>query len=154
MIKRTIRIDDFRSHLREFVGKAVKKVGAGGSTGSVFSLEFTDDANSAKNFYMMVKCAWRLDYLPKKLPLTSWQEDSSLNGVMTIRLQDLVTDVINKVVVSDFGDLELYFQSEKRLSVFCDLTSNVIGDTNWFFGNNEGYFSINHYLNFVYEPRP
>ncbi len=145
--------DNLKIYLQEIVGMVVQKVGVGGSTGSVFSLLFSNSVEPRKELYIMVKCAWRLDYVSKKLPLTSWQESSSLNGPMTTRMQELSNDIVKEVVLLDFFDVQILFKSGKRLFVFCDVTPNVDGDTNWFLGNVTGYYSINQYLKCVFEKR-
>lgn len=148
----TVKIGEFRQALQELVSKPIAKVGVGGSTGSTFSLDIGDFRNGKGEYYLMARCAWRLDFLATRMPLTGWQEDSSLDGIMTIQLQKLESDVIQRIVLSDFCDLEMYLFSGKRLSLFCDLTPNVLGSFNWCFGNKQRYFSVNQYLNCVIEP--
>ncbi|HYC84149.1 MAG TPA: hypothetical protein VEB86_02960 [Chryseosolibacter sp.] len=99
----------------------------------------------------MVKCSWRLDDIKHVRPVTGWQEDSDEQGVMTLRLKSLINDIVNKVEISPFNDLEIFFESGKRLFVFCDMTPYVEGDFNWFLKTSEGIYAVNLNLKCIFE---
>lgn len=154
-----IKQNEFRAKLADLVGARVKQVNAGGSTGSVFVLDFCENIPSGQEVsvkskgYIMVKCSWRLDDAINHRPITGWQEDSSVDGVMTLRLKSLSDDIVSRIEISPFNDLELYFQSGKRLFIFCDITPYVIGDYNWFLGAEEANYSVNLNLKCIKEEK-
>jgi hypothetical protein len=146
--------------MQNVIGKKVLKVNAGGTTGSVFCLELGDSLRIKQerareftegDFSIMVYSSWRLDDLEKSKPITSWQEDSGLQGKMTLALKDLLNDVVESVSVSSFYDLDIRFKSRRRLAAFCDLTSNQEMDTNWFFRDHEKYYTVNNAFDIVNE---
>ena len=146
--------------MQSVLGKKVLKVNAGGSAGSIFCLELGDLLQSKQengreltegDFSIMVYSSWRLDDLLNVKPITSWQEDSDIDGKMTSSLKDLLGDFIDGVTVSPFYDLDVRFKSGRRLAVFCDLTSNQEMDTNWFFRDHEKYHSVNNAFEIISE---
>ena len=149
---------ELREKLTDLSGMQVTRVTAGGSTGSVFTLLMQRASVATNNttailseYEVMVKCSWRLDNVEKVLPITGWQEDSNVDGVMTLRLKTLVDDVISKAEISSFFDLEIIFESGKRMFVFCDITPYVDGNFNWVLFTKEGHYSINTGLKCNYE---
>lgn len=148
---------EFSDKLAGLVGKKVKKVNVGGSTGSIFVIDFCETHNSEDETketikeYIMVKSSWRLDDITNACPITGWQEDSDTDGVMTLRLKSLNDDIISRIEVTAFNDLEIFFESGKRLFVFCDITPYVIGDYNWFLGTSEANYSVNTNLKCIRE---
>jgi hypothetical protein len=146
--------------MNSIIGKKILKVNAGGSTGSIFCLEFGDALRVKQkkgreltegDLSIMVYSAWRLDDLEKSKPITSWQEDSEPEGIMTLGLKSLKDDFVERISVSAFYDLEVRFKSRKRLVVFCDLTSNQEMDTNWYFRDGVKYYSVNNAFDIVTE---
>jgi len=146
--------------MQGLVGKQILKVNAGGSTGSIFCLEIGETLKvklingrevTEGDFSIMIYSSWRLDNFEMLQPITSWQEDSGLEGKMTSSLKDLLNDVIEKVSLTSFYDLDIQFRSGKRLAVFSDLTSNQEMDTNWFFRDREKYYSVNKFFELVVE---
>ena len=146
--------------MQSVLGKKVLKVNAGGSAGSIFCLELGDLLQSKQengreltegDFSIMVYSSWRLDDLLNVKPITSWQEDSDIDGKMTSSLKDLLGDFIDGITVSPFYDLDVRFRSGRRLAVFCDLTSNQEMDTNWFFRDHEMYHSVNSAFEIISE---
>lgn len=146
--------------MHNVIGKKVLKVNAGGSTGSIFCLELGDELRITQekgrelvegDFSIMVYSSWRLDDTQKLKPITSWQEDSGLEGKMTLSLKDLLNDVIEDIVVSAFYDLNIKFKSGKRLAIFCDLTPNQRMETNWFFRDHKKYYSIQNTFELISE---
>ena len=151
---------DIHKILNGMVNKRVLKVNAGGFTGSVFSLDIGSELmrkdKGGQTFFegewvIMVYCAWRLVDTITQKPITGWHEDSDLNGSMTLGLKSLLDDVIEEVLLTSFRDIVIIFKSKKVLSVFCDLTTTVDSDTNWFFGAQGKYYSINNSLECVGE---
>jgi len=151
---------EFHKVLDSMTNKKVLKVNAGGSTGSIFSLDIGDnlikEEKGGRIFYqgecvLMVYSTWRLFDTHSQKPITGCHEDSDLEGSMTLGLKGLLNDVIEKVLLTSFRDLSVVFQSGKVLSVFCDLTSNVDAETNWFFGFDKKYYSVNNLLQLVEE---
>ncbi|WP_157494144.1 hypothetical protein [Fulvivirga imtechensis] len=138
--------------------KRVLKVNAGGSTGSIFSLDIGDELikeeRGGQTFYqgeclLMIYCSWRLFDIHGKKPVTGCHENSDLNGSMTLGLKSLLDDTVEKVLLTSFYDISVVFKSGKILSVFCDLTPYVDEETNWFFGLQGKYYSINNNLQLV-----
>lgn len=155
MVRERNEYESVRLLIDKFIGKKVLKVNAGGSTGSVFSLDIGDELISKEKnghtflqgeFFLMVNCAWRLDDLDSNRPVTGWHENSDVGGVMTLRLKSLFNDEIEKIVLSSFYDLEIIFKSRKRLFVFCDLTPYVDEESNWFFKSDGKYYSVTNNL--------
>ncbi|HEY0652118.1 MAG TPA: hypothetical protein VGD65_03280 [Chryseosolibacter sp.] len=149
-------MEEFQTAIARLIGKKVKKVGAGGSTGSMFTLDFWDGneiAESRSPDCLMVKCSWRLEDILNVKTITGWQEDSSLQGALTFGLKSLTDDTIAKVDLTAFNDLAITFKSGKRLSLFCDITENVSGDFNWFLGTKDGYYSIDTRLKLDFEKK-
>jgi hypothetical protein len=143
--------ESVKSLLSNLIGKKVLKVNAGGSTGSVFSLDIGDRLISEEKngytfwegeFFVMVNCSWRLDNLRNNKPVTGWQENSDPHGAMTVRLKTLLNDYIESISINSFFDLEVTFKSKMRLLVFCDLTPDVNAESNWFFKSGDKYYSI------------
>ena len=99
----------------------------------------------------MVYCSWRLFDNVSQQPITSSNEDSDLDGVMTLELNRLLDDVIENILLSSFRDLVIVFKSGKVLSVFCDITPHVDAETNWLFRAQGEYFSLNNSLEIVRE---
>jgi len=131
MAKERNEYESIRRLIDNLIGKKVLKVNAGGTTGSVFSLDIGDELISREKnghaflqgeFFIMVNCAWRLDDLDNNRPLTGWREDSDVDGIMTLRLKTLLNDEIEGIELTPFYDLQIIFKSKKRLFVFCDLT--------------------------------
>jgi len=148
--------------LQGLIGKEILKVGAGGSTGSIFSLdigeklikeESTDNIFFKGEWGLMVYCAWRLYDTKNQKPITGWHEDSELNGAMTLGLKSLLKDVVENVSVSSTNDLEIYFKSGKKLDVFCDLTTHIDAEANWFLGTHGKFYSINNSLSCIVEEK-
>lgn len=135
------------------------KVNAG-DVGSIFSLDIGNELIKKEKagkvflqgeFVIMVYCSWRLfDKLTQK-PITGWQENSHVNGSMTVGLKSLFDDIVEEVLLTSFHDVTIIFKSGKVLSVFCDLTPNVDADTNWFFGTQGKYYSVNSSLELIAE---
>lgn len=150
---------EFSARLSTLVAQKVRNVNVGGSTGSIFVLHLCDpkdpehgeaiDQESGHN--IMVKCSWRLDDTKNSRPITGWQEDSDMQGVMTRRLKSVINDIVTRIEISAFSDLEVYFSSGKRLFVFCDLTPYVEADFNWSLGTSEGTYAIRPDLKCTYE---
>jgi hypothetical protein len=145
-MKRSLERYELEHVLSGLIGRQVLAIGAGGSTGSIFTIDFSGQFSEGnetdQNCDMMVKCSWRLDDIQNSSVITGWQEDSDIEGVMTVRLKSLVNDVVKSIQVSEMNDLHLYFKSEKKLFVFCDITPFVTGDFNWFLKNSAGYYSV------------
>jgi hypothetical protein len=160
MENNSMKIEGIGLLMNELVGKPVLKVNAGGSTGSIFSLDFGNQLIKVEKgghtffegeYVLMVYCAWRLDDLKLHEPMTGWHENSDLNGVMTFRLKTLLNDVVENVSLKSFFDCEIFFKSGKRLTVFCDLTPYVDADTNWFFRSGGKYYSVDNSLKCIAE---
>jgi hypothetical protein len=146
--------------MHSIIGKKVLKVNAGGSTGSIFCVELGDSLQSGQengreltegDFSIMVYSSWRLDDLLNIKPITSWQENSDIDGKMTSSLKDLLEDFVDGITVSPFYDLDVRFRSGRRLAVFCDLTSDQEMDTNWFFRDHQKYYSVNNAFEIISE---
>lgn len=79
----------------------------------------------------MVWCAWRLyDSISERI-ITNWNERSGENQPLTLGLKSLVGRKITKIRLSQFFDLEIWFDGNIVLSIFCDLISNE-EDSNWY----------------------
>jgi hypothetical protein len=150
--------EDFHKILLGAVNKKVLQVNAGGFTGSIFSIDIGDklikEEKGGQIFYeggwiLMVYCSWRLFDNVAQKPITSSNESSDLNGIMTLELNRLLDDVIENILLSSFRDLVIVFKSGKVLSVFCDLTPQVDAETNWLFRAQGKYFSVNNSFEIV-----
>ena len=150
---------DLHKILRGAINKKVLKVNAGG-TGSIFRLGIGIDLIKKEKggqvflegeFVIMVYCSWRLFDQRTQKPITGWHENSDIDGSMTVGLKNLLDDIVEEVLLTSFHDIVIIFRSGKVLSVFCDLTSNVDADTNWFLGTQERYYSVNSSLELVTE---
>jgi len=143
------------SILAQLVGKKLLQVNVDKSTGSIFSIDIGNELIQIKKkgmifhegeYIIMVYCSWRLLNTISNIPVTGWHEDSAPNGALNVGLKTLVNDTIKEVGVTDCFDLEIIFESGKRLDIFCDLTTHVDADTNWFFKANGKYYSISNSL--------
>src|SRR5687768_17571048 len=122
---------------KAITSKKVLQVNAGGSTGSILSVDIGDELikveKGSQIFYkgeslLMVYCSWRLFDNRIQKPITSWQENNDSEGPMTLGLKGLTNDLIEEVLISSFHDIVIVFKSGKVLSVFCDLTPHVDAD--------------------------
>jgi hypothetical protein len=150
---------DLHRILQGAINKKVLKVNAGG-TGSIFSLDIGNKLVKKERggqvflegeFVIMVYCSWRLFDKRTQKPITGWHENSDEGGSMTVGLKSLFDDIVEEVLLTSFHDMVIIFKSWKVLSVFCDLTPNVDADTNWFFGAQEKYYSVNSSLELIAE---
>lgn len=115
------------------------------------SVTASNTTTLTSEYILMVKCSWRLDNVKKVLPITGWQEDSDIYGVMTLRLKTLVDDIIVKTELFPFFDLEISFKSGRRIFVFCDVTPYVDVDFNWALFTRDGHYAINTGLKCSYQ---
>ena len=129
--------------LRPLLSLASWQVVAGGSAGSLFTLDMGEKIPSPRYFedrepayafqgewYLHVECVWRLDeatpahsWVPCTDPVTSWQESNEEGGPMLRGLHGLIGDKINFLSITPpAGDLKIGFESGRQLAAFCDMT--------------------------------
>ncbi|WP_430411720.1 hypothetical protein [Kordia sp.] len=90
----------------------------GGSNGSIVLLEIK---SNEKQYILYIYCSWRLSIINKVL--TGSNEDSTdINSRYNKEMNNLNGDVINNLIINNFGDFSINFKSKKTLDVFCDLT--------------------------------
>ncbi len=122
--------------LKELISCIVLDVSAGPSTGSIIILSFGVSLKE-REYSIMIYSAWRLDCLRTFKPLTGNNESNKLErGNLLKEIFKLENDIVSDVIVNNFGDFEIVFQSQKSLKVFCDITPKVEEtelDENWDF---------------------
>lgn len=127
-------------------------VSVGKSTGSIVLLDFGHQKNKIE-FSLIIYCAWRLDCKINNSVITGWNESSDLKtGNLAIQLKKLENDIVRELVINDFGDINICFQSQKILRVFCDITPNIIEEgcleENWGFSIHKENLCYTHNQDF------
>jgi|GEM_PF-3124052 len=138
--KKANEANELQIFLNQLVGQKVLQTSSGDFTGSIFTIDLgesliTGERNglewSEGKCGFMVWCAWRLyDSMSERI-ITNWNERSGENQPLTLGLKSLVGRKITKIRLSQFFDLEISFDGNVVLSIFCDLVSNE-EDSNWY----------------------
>lgn len=119
---------------------------AGKGTGSIVHLGFGEKnlrdrplkntciSEEERLFYpdisLMIYCAWRLSLADKIL--CGWRSSNKAGGEMLSGLLLLKSKSVTDVVIYPLGfDLELIFEGDLRLQIFCDITTNDEADNNY-----------------------
>ena len=110
-------------------GQKVEKVISGGSNGSMLVFNFGEN----DDYCVFVYCVWRLEQ--KKKILSGWNEScDAKTGNLTLQTRALKNEIVKDVILTDFFDLKILFNSGKVLNVFCDVTAEYEPqsyDMNW-----------------------
>jgi len=142
--------------LDKLIDKKVLEVNAGSGGGSIINIEFGESLNISPksfgsykifegDFSIMIYCAWRLE--SNESVLTSWNEDNSDNGPIVTNLKNLINNRVISYEISDLFDLKIFFEEQKALTIFCDLSTEQEFECNWFLRNNNNIYSItNKYI--------
>jgi len=142
--------------MREFIKNLsnlkVDKIIAGGSNGSIVLM---DISNESTKYVIYIYCSWRLSL--ENEVITTWNDESiSSDSIFVVQMKKLEGDTIESVHMHILGDLELTFESGKRLNIFSDISSNSVESDNvenWSLCNviTNKCYSLNNYFKIVEE---
>lgn len=124
-----------KQKLIKLEGSNVQEVIAGGA-GSLFTLVLL---NESSEFTLTIDCTWRLENNGEII--SGWNEEDE----MQIELNKLKNKKLVAVLSSSHFDLDLSFENNYKLRVFCDRTPNEDKDgeiDNWVLSdvnNNKSY---------------
>ena len=105
---------------KDIKNSKIEKIIAGGSNGSILLIDIVSNNNK---YVLYIYCTWRLSF--DNIVLTGSNDNStSKRTTFVVELKKLEEDTIVKVLANPLGDFSLVFNSDKRLDVFCDITSN------------------------------
>ncbi|MBP1048398.1 hypothetical protein I6N96_19060 [Enterococcus sp. BWM-S5] len=117
--------------IKRLVAQTVVKSTAGGGAGSTLVLEFEDTS------YIFIWCSWRIEQ-GKKVIVTSsdtvlpTESNDSPNGLIGEKSPVLKGRKVKNVYLSPQYDLEIVFDNEYKLRIFCDIgPSRDDYDINW-----------------------
>lgn len=122
-----------KNKIKNLVGQAVTKSSAGGSAGSILMLEFESKA------YFFIWCSWRIEHDSKVLVTSSdtvlpTENNDSPNGFIGGNAPVLIGKKVISFNLTPFYDLELVFENEYKVRIFCDIgASRDDYEMNWEF---------------------
>ena len=121
------------SKIRSLIGQKVTKSSAGGSAGSILVLEFENTS------YFFIWCSWRIEHGTKVIVTSSdtilpTETNPSPNGFIGEKTPILIGKKLKTVSLTTLYDLELVFEENYKLHIFCDIgISRDDYGTNWEF---------------------
>lgn len=140
--------ENLKSLITKIEGKKIWDFRIGESSGSIISFECgekikcegEDEIRTHEGEYsFMVYSSWRICNTNKII--TSWKDDTAMLKKGASEIEDL--KILN-VSVSEGFDLVLKLENEFSLHVFCDEGVNSDFNCNWFFRDDQKYYSINN----------
>lgn len=98
----------------------MSKSSTGGAAGSTFLLEFEDTS------YIFIWCSWRIEQDGKVIVTSSdtilpTEDNNSLNGFIGEMSSILQGKRVRSVSLTLQYDLEIFFDNEYKLHIFCDI---------------------------------
>ncbi len=140
-----------------FTGENCWSIVAGKGTGSVVHLGFgkkiemcrpltnpnltEDERKYDPELSMMIFCAWRI-MNPTRI-ICSWRDDNEKDGRMLSGLNMLRDKKVVKIGVNEVSsDLDIYFEDDLIMSLFCDVTNDYDGDYNYHIFTPDTIFTI------------
>jgi hypothetical protein len=141
-----ISVDEFRKSLGRLAGQVCWGTVAGAGRGSVLSLNIgsklirdvpvknpnlSDEVrNYDPEYSLFIECSWRVNSKTQVL-FGAWDEND-VEGPKIQGLQALVNQKIRSVSCSEPAfDLEIVFENELTLRVFCDSTNDIDAADNY-----------------------
>ncbi|EGO5829924.1 hypothetical protein K7P65_002524 [Enterococcus faecalis] len=106
--------------IETLIGQKVTKSSSGGSAGSILIIEFSNSS------YFVIWCSWRVESALKVLVTSSdtvlpTENNHSPNGFIGDNISLLIGKKVTSVNLKSFYDLEIVFDREYTLRVFCDI---------------------------------
>lgn len=108
------------NRIENLIGKIVVESKAGGAAGSTLVLEFENTS------YFFIWCSWRIEKASKVLVTSSdtvlpTEENDSPNGFIGENSPILKGKKVTNISLSPCYDLEISFDGEYKISIFCDI---------------------------------
>ncbi len=150
MSKRVVSFAAFEQIVKQLQGQLAWRGKAGSGTGSIFTLQFGPAlANDEKRgeFSLMISCAWRI--VEAGSILCTWHEDS--DEVLAPTLKNLEGMQVAEVVLSELGDLSIYFTTGRILQIWNDAPYTE-GDSWFVCYQGAGCYAVEIRNKFTYEP--
>lgn len=133
--------------IKEIKGLEIIKVIAGGGNGSIVVLDIESDNNK---YTLFIYCCWRMTLNDKVI--IGWNDDIISEDSSSLKiLRSIKNSTIIDIEENDYGDFNLHLSNDKKLQIFCDITSNGNKDDineNWSLcdiKNNKCYNFNNRY---------
>lgn len=122
---------DIHELLDKAIGKRVVFTLTGGGAGSILEVEFEE------NMHYMIHCAWRVEH-DNTILTTSGDDATPIIGHMNKSVGKLQGNKLLSYELSPHYDINLYFENNFLLRVFCDLgfEADIREDypsPNWYF---------------------
>lgn len=117
--------------LKELINQRVVKSSAGGAAGSILVVEFEDTS------YLFIWCAWRIEKGEKVIVTSSdtilpTETNSSPHGLIGEKTPILKDRKLVSINLTSQYDLEMLFDNDYKLRIFCDIGhSRDDYTTNW-----------------------
>lgn len=108
------------NRLKKLINQKVVKSSAGGGAGSILVVEYEDTS------YLFIWCAWRIEQGEKVIVTSSdtiepTESNESPNGLIGEKSPILEGKKLISVQLTPQYDLEMSFDEEYKLRIFCDI---------------------------------